>query len=82
MGDELYRYLKPYYEQGVDAVIVQDYGVMRLIHTCFPDLPLHISTQMSVANACGAEELKRLGAARIVQLFFRKIFRISAGGNP
>ncbi len=64
--DSLYAYLLPYYKAGLDAVIVQDYGVMRLIHTCFPDLPLHISTQMSVANACGAEELKRLGAARIV----------------
>lgn len=64
--DSLYDYLLPYYKAGLDAVIVQDYGVMRLIRTCFPDLPLHISTQMSIANACGAEELKRLGAARIV----------------
>lgn len=59
-------YLLPYYEQGLDAVIVQDFGVMHVIHNYFPDLPIHISTQMSVASACGFSYLHRFGAARIV----------------
>ena len=40
---ELVDYLRPYYEQGLDAVIVQDIGAMRLIREAFPDLPLHVS---------------------------------------
>lgn len=64
--EALYEYLLPYYLQGLDAVIVQDFGVMQLIHTCFPDLPIHISTQMSVASAYGFAYLKKRGAVRIV----------------
>lgn len=64
--EQLYDYLLPYYEQGLDAVIVQDFGVMRYIHTCFPKLPIHISTQMSVTDAYGANFLKNFGAVRIV----------------
>ena len=41
-------YLCPYYEAGLDAVIVQDPGVLRDITEAFPDLPIHISTQMSI----------------------------------
>lgn len=62
----LYDYLLPCYEQGLDAVIVQDFGVMQSVRTHFPDLPIHISTQMSVASAYGAAYLKSLGAVRIV----------------
>lgn len=64
--DMLYDYLLPFYEQGLDAVIVQDFGVMCNIRRCFPDLPIHISTQMSVADVCGAAYLKHLGASRVV----------------
>lgn len=62
----LYEYLLPYYERGLDAVIVQDFGVMQFIRTYFPEIPIHISTQMSIAGVCGAVHLKNLGAARIV----------------
>lgn len=62
----LYDYLLPYYLQGLDAVIVQDFGVMRLIQSWFADLPVHISTQMSVASAYGFSYLERLGVSRIV----------------
>lgn len=62
----LYDYLLPYYRQGLDAVIVQDAGVMQLIHDCFPDLPLHISTQMSICSRFGASRFKQSGAVRIV----------------
>ncbi len=66
IADELYPFLKPLYERGLDAVIVQDFGVMHLIHTQFPQLPIHISTQMSVADAHGAAFLKEQGATRVV----------------
>lgn len=62
----LYEYLLPYYIQGLDAVIVQDFGVMRLIKNRFADLPVHISTQMSIAGAYGCSYLQQLGASRIV----------------
>lgn len=63
---ELYDYLLPYYERGLDAVIVQDVGVMEYIHKCFPDLSLHVSTQATVTGAYGAEFFKKMGAERIV----------------
>ena len=63
---ELFSYLKPLYEHGLDAVIVQDYGVFQFIRRNFPELPLHASTQMSVSNAAGAKYLIDQGAERIV----------------
>ena len=44
---DLYSYLKPYYEAGLDAVLVQDMGALTYIRKHFPDLPVHISTQMT-----------------------------------
>ncbi|MFR5601566.1 MAG: DUF3656 domain-containing U32 family peptidase [Lachnospiraceae bacterium] len=64
--DQLYDYLKPYYEQGLDAVIVQDMGVFSFIRTHFPDLPIHASTQMTITGVYGAKTLAALGAERIV----------------
>lgn len=63
---ELYDYLKPYYEQGLDAVIVQDYGVLRSIRRWFPDLPVHCSTQMTITGPMGAKLLEEQGVTRIV----------------
>lgn len=63
---ELYEYLLPYYEQGLDAVIVQDIGAIRFIREAFPGLDIHTSTQMTVANRYGAEFMKELGANRVV----------------
>lgn len=62
----LYEYLLPYYTKGLDAVIVQDYGVMQFIRTYFPDLPIHTSTQMTVTGVAGAKFLADQGAKRIV----------------
>lgn len=64
--NELYDYLLPYYKQGIDAVIVQDIGVLTYIKEQFPDLPIHASTQMTITNVLGAQFLKSLGAERIV----------------
>ncbi|HIV23492.1 MAG TPA: U32 family peptidase [Candidatus Merdiplasma excrementigallinarum] len=63
---ELYDYLLPLYEHGLDAVLVQDYGVLRFIRRNFPDLPIHASTQMTVMSGEGAGFLKRQGVTRVV----------------
>lgn len=62
----LYEYLAPFYEAGLDGVIVQDFGVFCYIREQFPGLPLHVSTQMTVTGARGAAYLKEQGAVRIV----------------
>ena len=58
--------MKPFYENGLDAVLVQDLGALSFIREHFPDLALHASTQMSVAGASGAGFLKKYGVERIV----------------
>ncbi|MCI6783351.1 MAG: U32 family peptidase [Lachnospiraceae bacterium] len=63
---QLYDYLRPYYEAGLDAVIVQDMGVMEFIKTHFPNLPIHTSTQMTITNVDGARLLKEQGVERVV----------------
>jgi len=63
---QLVPYLKPFYEEGLDAVIIQDMGVLRLCRQHFPGLSLHISTQMTVTESGAADLLKTLGAERIV----------------
>ena len=63
---QLYDYLRPYYEAGVDAVIVQDMGVLRVIHQCFPDLDIHASTQMSIYNLEQVKFLEKIGFKRVV----------------
>lgn len=63
---ELVRYMEPYYKAGLDAVLVQDMGVFRILKEAFPDLPLHASTQMSISSVYGARFAKRIGISRIV----------------
>ena len=66
INDALYDYLLPYYQRGLDAVIVQDFGVIDYIKTHFPDLPIHTSTQMTITGVEGAKLLKDLGVERVV----------------
>ena len=66
LQNELYEYLLPYYKHGIDAVIVQDIGVLKFIKEQFPDLPIHASTQMTVTNVLGAKFLYDLGVKRVV----------------
>ena len=66
LQNELYDYLLPYYKQGIDAVIVQDIGVLLFIKEQFPDLPIHASTQMTITNVLGARFLQSLGVERVV----------------
>lgn len=64
--DRLFTYLRPLYEAGLDAVIVQDFGVLRMVRRMFPAMEIHASTQMSVTTPEGAALLKELGVCRIV----------------
>lgn len=80
LEEKLYDYLLPYYKQGLDAVIVQDVGVMRFIRTHFPDLHIHASTQMTIAGAEGAKFFEEQGVQRVVtarELSLSEIKRIS-----
>lgn len=63
---ELYDYLAPFCEAGLDGVIVQDLGVLRFIKEHFPTMELHASTQMTLCSSYGARLLEELGASRIV----------------
>lgn len=63
---EALRFLTELYNIGVDAVIVQDLGLMRLAREYLPELELHASTQMTVHNGAGALFLKRIGIKRVV----------------
>ena len=62
----LYEYIKPFYEVGLDGVIVQDYGVMKFIHDNFPDMEIHASTQMTVTDSYYKDFLKKYNVTRIV----------------
>ncbi|WP_130837915.1 peptidase U32 family protein [Lachnoclostridium sp. Marseille-P6806] len=63
---ELIPFLAPLCEDGLDGVIVQDIGVMKVLHEAFPDLPIHASTQLSVTTADAVRFLVRLGVTRVV----------------
>ncbi len=62
----LYGMLKPLYECGLDAAIVQDFGVLDFIREYFPELPIHASTQMTLLTSRAANFLKPYGVTRIV----------------
>lgn len=64
--EQLYQFLEKYYLQGLDAVIVQDVGVMHFIHQHFPELPIHASTQTTLTMAEGANLLRDYGVTRLV----------------
>lgn len=66
LRNELYEYLLPYYRQGIDAVIVQDIGVLQFVKEHFPDLSIHASTQMTITDVLGAKFLERQGVERVV----------------
>ncbi|WP_448753946.1 peptidase U32 family protein [Agathobacter sp.] len=63
---KLYDYLLPYYKRGLDAVIVQDLGVVKAVHEYFPSMEIHTSTQMTVTGADGVRFLSQFGVTRVV----------------
>ena len=72
-------YITPYYQAGLDGVIVQDLGALLTIKEHFPGLALHASTQMSLTGSAGAGMLKELGVVRVVparELSLKEIMNI------
>ncbi len=63
---ELERTVRLVAEAGVDAVLVQDLGAVRLIRAICPDLPIHASTQMTLSSAESIRVAERLGVERVV----------------
>jgi U32 family peptidase len=59
-------YLGQCIDRGIDAAIVQDIGVVRLIQRVYPDLEIHGSTQMTVHDESGALVMQKLGIERVV----------------
>jgi putative protease len=65
---------------GVDAVIVQDVGMARLIRSITPDLEIHASTQMSITSAAGVRMAEELGCSRVIlarELSLREIAKVT-----
>lgn len=65
-ADRMFQLLKYLSSIGPDGLIVQDFGVARMVKSCFPNLKLHASTQMNVASARGVNQLSREGFSRVV----------------
>jgi U32 family peptidase len=63
---EAQQYLRTIIAAGVDAMIVQDVGICRLIRHLSPDFPIHASTQMTITSAAGVEFAKSLGCQLVV----------------
>jgi putative protease len=63
---EAEQYLCTIMAAGVDAVIVQDVGICRLIRHLSPDFPIHASTQMTITSAAGVEFAQSLGCELVV----------------
>lgn len=80
---EVYSFLRPFYLEGLDGVIVQDIGLLTYIKRQFPLLDIHISTQMAITGPYGTRMLKQLGASRIVparELSLKEILLIKEEG--
>lgn len=74
--EALYENIKTIYEYGIDAFIVQDFGMFHFLKKNFPDVELHGSTQMTISNYAEAQFLKDLGFDRVVlsrELTFEEI---------
>lgn len=63
---DVISYVKPFYESGLDGVIVQDFGVVKVLKEHFSDMEIHASTQMTVTGPDAAFELKKMGISRVV----------------
>ncbi len=77
---EVERVIRRVAEVGVDAVLVQDIGVARLIRAICPDLSIHASTQMTLTSAEGIRIAKELGVERVVlarELSIKEISKIA-----
>ena len=78
------KYLRTMIAAGVDAVIVQDVGICRLIRRLSPDFPIHASTQMTITSAAGMEFARELGCNLVVlarECSIAEIEKIRAAGE-
>jgi U32 family peptidase len=79
---EAERELRAIIASGVDAAIVQDAGICRLIRRLSPDFPIHASTQMTITSAAGVEFARELGCSLVVlarECSVKEIEKISRG---
>jgi len=60
------RYLKFLCELGIDAVIIQDLGLLKMLKELFPVMEVHASTQMTINNSSGINYLEKYGVSRVV----------------
>ncbi|GEM_PF-2855742 len=60
------QYVRAMIAAGVDAAVVQDVGICRLIRRHSPDFPIHVSTQMTITSAAGVEFARELGCNLVV----------------
>lgn len=63
---DAFEYIGFLYRTGVDALIVQDLGIVRMIKRFYPDFRIHASTQMTIHSVNGARAAKELGFSRVV----------------
>lgn len=66
LEEEVYDFLNPYYKEGLDAVIIQDFGLFSMLKQSFHGLPIHASTQMTITGTDMAKWLESQGMERIV----------------
>ena len=64
--DEVLRTLEIACKYGIDALIVQDLGVAKIVREVAPEMKMHASTQLTVHNVSGAWQAKELGFSRVV----------------
>ncbi len=77
------RSIRPYYEAGLDGVIVQDLGLLKCLHEVYPNLPLHASTQMTILSTAGIQFLKEQNVQRVVpgrELSLRELEKLKQTG--
>jgi U32 family peptidase len=82
--EEACQYLRTIIASGVDAAIVQDVGICRMIRQLSPDFPIHVSTQMTVSSAGGVEFARELGCNLVVlarECSLKEIEAIIKGGK-
>jgi putative protease len=83
--DDAAEYLRLLNRAGVDALIVQDVGLVRLSAAITPELPIHASTQMTITSPEGAEFARALGVERTVlarELSLRELEKFSPERMP
>ena len=83
--DAAAEYLRLLNRAGVDALIVQDVGLVRLARALTPELPIHASTQMTITSPEGIEFARELGIERVVlarELSLRELEKFTPGRLP